>query len=446
MSGINDLAPMADASVTRSRRNTGRFLVLLDTDDMERGLTALHSRAGLASAEHVRGMDASSRAEALSGAGTVVLDDLGVAIVEANPDQRGALRTAVAAVPSLLRVEPERVLYAAPTNDYLRGYQDGVADAIYRVTGPIDGTVGQSGPQRAQAIPAPEWDESRVTWGVQEVLGTETRYTGQQVGVAVLDTGADLNHPDFSSRIAGAESFVPEEVVDDGSPSGHGTHCVGTACGPKVPAGGPRYGVAPEVEIYVGKVLSNQEWGEEGWVLSGIDWAVREKNIKIVSMSLSQPVGPDEAYSVIFEGIARRALRRGTLIVAAAGNESERPLLIAPVGHPANCPSVLAVGAIARDRTIAPFSCAGLNPDGGTIDLVAPGVDVLSASVGGGYRRLSGTSMATPHVAGVAALFWQQKGTNWTAQEIKNLLKSNARPMGLSEPDGGSGLVQAPLG
>jgi subtilisin len=130
-------------------------------------------------------------------------------------------------------------------------------------------------------------------------------------------------------------------------------------------------------------------------------------------------------------------------MVAAAGNDSVRPSLVAPVGNPAACASVLAVAAVDPRGRTAPFSSG--NSDGlGEIDLAAPGVGVLSAWPGGGVQRLSGTSMATPHVAGVAALY-AQASPQLTGQALWDRLRATAQPLpGLARSDVGSGLVQAP--
>lgn len=130
------------------------------------------------------------------------------------------------------------------------------------------------------------------------------------------------------------------------------------------------------------------------------------------------------------------------MIVAAAGNDSSRPGTVQPVGHPANCPSILAVAALASDHSLARFSNAGINPDGGQVDIAGPGVDVLSSWPEPlGYRRISGTSMATPHVAGVLALLaGANPGAN--AAELKALLLSSARRLPLASADVGAGIVQ----
>ncbi|AFK62087.1 hypothetical protein TKWG_08655 [Advenella kashmirensis WT001] len=134
----------------------------------------------------------------------------------------------------------------------------------------------------------------------------------------------------------------------------------------------------------------------------------------------------------------------GTLIIAAAGNESQRPDHIAPVSHPANCPSIVAVAAVDEHMAIAPFSSGGLQGDGGQIDIAAPGVDVLSSWPGTeNYNTISGTSMATPFVAGVAALF-AESDPAVRGSVLRDRIVQNARPLPLPQRDVGRGLVQAP--
>ncbi|MFE6963098.1 S8 family serine peptidase [Streptomyces sp. NPDC057696] len=441
MSDEYSVTAMADKGVGKNVEYTGRYLVLLDQDDPKAGLDALSSGAGVSVAAYVQAGESATRA--LQEGGTVILEDLGIALVEAlEGEQRLALEATIASTPTLVGAEPERVLHAykedtaAHPVEYYEGYLHGVADLVERVRG-----NGQVDSSLAQAAAGPVWSEAQATWGLQAILATETALTGAGVGVAILDTGINEAHPDLVGRVRQSMSFVPGQAVDDGH--GHGTHCAGTACGPRSPATGPRYGVACEASIYVAKVLNNQGRGSDGQILDGINWAMNQDEVQVISMSLGGAVALGAGFSRIYERAARRCLRQGKVIVAAAGNESRRPQDLQPVGMPANCPSVLAVGAIAPDFTIAPFSCAGLNPNGGGVDLAGPGVDVLSTWRDGGYRRLSGTSMATPHVAGVVALLREQNPSA-TAAQIVTLLRAGARDLGLSVSDAGRGLVQAP--
>jgi subtilisin family serine protease len=140
--------------------------------------------------------------------------------------------------------------------------------------------------------------------------------------------------------------------------------------------------------------------------------------------------------------VARVALQTGTLIVAAAGNESERQFgVIKPVGHPANCPSVLSVAALDNDLRVADFSCGGINLNGGQVDIAAPGVDIYSSWKGKKHNTISGTSMATPFVAGIAALLWE-KYPKATPADIWMKLVQMARRLNLPSSDVGAGLAQ----
>ncbi|GLY03926.1 S8 family serine peptidase [Actinoplanes sp. NBRC 101535] len=404
---------------------TGSYVVLLAEDDTDAGIAAMEESVG------TRATDAG----ALGGDAVVVFDEIGVAVVTPGTDRQESMLAAAAASPAVLAVEPERFLY--PVGDYLSGYADGVNDLVARLRG-----SAAAGPVTAPGTGtgvAP-LDESRATWGLQATRVLESCRTGNGVRVAVLDTGMAPNHPDFADRIVKRMSFVPGEDADD--QHGHGTHCVGTACGSRDPKTLPRYGVAPQSEIFAGKVLGNSGRGTDRGILAGIDWAVTE-GCRVISMSLGAPARLGDTYSKVYEEVARRAQAKGTIIVAAAGNESRRPGVVNPVGHPANCPSIMAVAAVGPDQSVAWFSCSGQNPDGGQVDVAAPGVDVLSSVAPDGYRRLSGTSMATPHVAGILALL-AEADPGATPAELWVRLQAGAKRLQAPSADVGAGLVQAP--
>jgi subtilisin family serine protease len=400
-----DDADRADEGVdAQPGQYTRACLVLLAEGDVAEGLDALRSGAGIRTAAHIGAGNPTAALDGLADGDAVVFDQLGVAVVAAEPDRREALLRSGAASTAVLAVEQARIVYALAN--------------------------GRSAP-----------DERVATWGLQATHAADSRFTGDGVGVAVLDTGLTPVHRDFTDRVVKKESFVPGETVDDGH--GHGTHCIGTACGPREPTHPPRYGVAGGAAVYAGKVLNNEGYGTDTFILAGMNWAIGE-GCRVISLSLGSPAEGGDTYSQVYEQVARRARRRGTVIVAAAGNESRRPERVASVGHPANCPSILAVAAVAADLSVAPFSCAGLNPDGGLVDIAAPGVSVLSAyPEPTAYRRLSGTSMATPHVAGILALLAQAHPGATAAELVDRLLRS-ARPLPLPSSDVGAGLAQAP--
>jgi len=264
-------------------------------------------------------------------------------------------------------------------------------------------------------------------------------FSGAGISVAVLDTGFDPTHPDFAGRAVTVKSFIAGEGPEDGH--GHGTHCIGTSCGPKSPGTGPRYGVAYGASIFAGKVLSNAGSGSDGGILAGIDWAITQ-GCAVISMSLGADVPRvHPPYTVA----GRRALEKGTLIVAAAGNNAMRTQLnFGFVGTPANSPYIVAVAALNQQLDVSFFSARTLaDVKGGQVDLAGPGFQVYSSwPMPTRYRSISGTSMATPHVAGVAALWAEATGYRGSAlwstltQESKRLLAPSL--------DVGSGLVLAP--
>lgn len=282
-------------------------------------------------------------------------------------------------------------------------------------------------------------DTETETWGIRAVRASDSRFTGKGIRIAILDTGIYKEHTDLSGRKIVTKKFV--DNASDGDSDGHGTHCTGIACGFR-DSNGMRYGVAYESDIYSAKVLNDEGEGTDGGILAGIEWAISQK-CRVISMSLGAPAAIGEPYSQTYETVAVRAMNLGSLIVAAAGNESMRPSYVAPVGHPANCPSIMAVGAIDSRLGIAYFSCGGINPNGGQVDITAPGVGIYSMiNSENGHAEWDGTSMATPFVSGVAGLLFEGN-RNATPLEIWSMLMQQARRLELSSIDAGAGLVQA---
>lgn len=284
-----------------------------------------------------------------------------------------------------------------------------------------------------------------ATWGIKAVGADLSPYNGEGVDICILDTGFYKDHPDFEGRMITGKSFVAgEDWFIDGN--GHGTHCAGTAAGYINIATGIRYGVAYKANIAIAKVLADNGSGSTSNIIDAIDNAI-EKGYKILSMSLGSPVQIGESPSIIFEHIGKKALQNNCLIIAAAGNDSNRPNLPRPVSSPANAESIMAIAAIDKNLKIANFSNAGINAsDGGRVDISAPGVGVYSAFSQNApgqvlHKQLNGTSMATPHAAGIAALYCQAM-PNATATEI--WLKLEKRSKQLANQllrDVGQGLV-----
>jgi subtilisin len=234
--------------------------------------------------------------------------------------------------------------------------------------------------------------------------------------VAVLDTGVDCGHEDFAGGcVYGANFASPGQAFDD---HGHGTHVAGII-GARANGVGT-IGVAPESTIYAVKVLAANGSGSLSWVAAGIDWAV-QNGIDVINMSLSAAI----TSQALSDAVAA-AQAAGVVVVSAAGNSG----CCNTVGYPAKLPGSLAVGAVDASDAIASFSSTG--PE---VDVVAPGVAVRAPVPTGtcalcdpsGYRLLSGTSMATPHVAGVAALLMSRGRAAW---EVRNLITNTARDLG----------------
>ena len=309
-------------------------------------------------------------------------------------------------------------------------------------------------------------------WGIAAVGADRSRYTGAGTVVAVLDTGIDRSHPAFAGVTLVEQDF---SGGGDGDRAGHGTHCAGTIFGRDVD--GARIGVARGVErALIGKILDDRGNGGSDWAFRGIQWAVSE-GAQVISMSIgfdfpgvvaqftSEGWPVELATSVALEAYrgnlrmfdalmamirAQEALGRGTVVVAAAGNESRRnvsPDFEIAASLPAAAEGVVSVGAVSAQPegwTIAPFS--NTFPQ-----LCAPGVAVVSAAAGATTRPMSGTSMACPHVAGVAALWWEHvraAGLPPRAISVVSKTLASARTAGFAPAtdvaDRGVGMATAP--
>lgn len=315
------------------------------------------------------------------------------------------------------------------------------------------------------ATPAPE------TWGVKAVRAPESPFDGSGITIAVLDTGIDPNHPAFANVTLVQQNFTTEDPNDL---HGHGTHCAGTIFGADV--NGTRIGIARNVErALIGKVLG-EGGGSSGTLAKAIQWALQE-GAHVISMSLGidfpgyvdwlvkengMDVNPATSMALeeyranvnLFTELARfvqayGSFGQGAIIVAASGNESKRPSYEISVAPPAAGTGILAVGALGQSDNgliVAGFS-------NNQADVAAPGVDIQSAEANStGLVSMSGTSMATPHVAGVAAL-WAQRQLQMTGRvENQSLMaqlvaSGTYAPLaqGAEEDDVGTGIVQVPL-
>jgi subtilisin len=405
---------------------TGRYLLVLGDDlmgdDDTAARTAVRELTGLSEVTSTRDSAAAS-----GDVRPTLFGGLGIAVAELTSAQLATAR----ADSRLLGVEPERVQRAIGdlSEEYLRGFADAAQF--------LHGKAGGAAPGAGGVGTAQFGDTDQATWGLQATGVLEAKETGKGVAVAVLDTGLDLAHPDFAGREIQSRSFVDGQQVQD--VQGHGTHTAGTTAGPLAPTTGRRYGIAHEATLLVGKVLGDDGSGSDAQILEGIDWAITS-GAKVISMSLGADVNE---VSAAYENAGKRALDAGCLIVAAAGNNAERGTgNVGFVGVPANSPSIMAVAAVDRNLAIADFSAASSQVPGGQVDIAGPGVDVYSSwPQPQNTNTISGTSMATPHVSGIAAL-WVQRGV--TGQQLWTQLVQAAQRLELPSSDVGSGLVRAP--
>jgi subtilisin family serine protease len=422
-------------------QTTGRFVVVFKANGggrLESAKATLANVAGLrnivASSDYENGAVAAGDA---AGANAVHFEKLGIALVTGEDSVQALAATASDADSAILAIEPEYVAY--PSDDsglaYLRGYRDAVNHLFDQLT------AGGSAGGQAEALSTSFQDTDQFTWGLQAVGVPATRSTGQGIKVAILDTGLDLTHPDFQGRAITSETFSGVPVQDV---FGHGTHCAGTACGPqRPPTGVRRYGVAPNAQIFIGKVFDNRTprpGAATGNVIAGLEWAMTN-GCRVVSMSLGIPINQQVMQ---YETPIRRALQAGTLVIAAAGNNANRPANNGFVEPPANADGALAVAAVDRHLQIARFSARSsqLTGIGGIVNVAGPGVAVFSSFPAGRHGLSDGTSMATPHVAGLAALWAEATGEAGAA--LWNRVVSSAKPLTLPSADVGSGLAQAP--
>lgn len=423
---------------------TGRFLVTMSPGSQRSLIKSLKDIASIEAATTADFEKSENALEGAGNAGALIFEYLNIAVISGEDAEKiQSLEMAVADdSSSVMAVEPEEYVQAlsddgyltAAGRAYLRGYRDGVLDWSKRMLGEEEEIDGEPAPAQTYA------DNHQFTWGLQATRVNTSSATGAGIRVAVLDTGMDLAHPDFAGRAMIHASFIAGQPVQD--LHSHGTHCVGTVAGDRQRAGGMRrYGCARESIILAGKVLSNQGSGQDAGILAGINWAI-QKGARVISMSLGSPVAVGQTHKVAYENAGRAALNAGSLIIAAAGNSGSHPQYY-PVGSPANAPSIMAVAAVDQSLRRASFSCRGVNPNGGELDIAGPGVDVFSSvPMAARYGLKSGTSMATPHVAGIAALWAQRTGLRGAA--LRQRLLSSSLNIGQSAQLVGRGLVQAP--
>lgn len=265
---------------------------------------------------------------------------------------------------------------------------------------------------------------------------------GEGVVVAVLDTGCQADHPDLKNRIIGGRNFSEDYNSNANfftDNNGHGTHVAGTIAADG--SGGGLVGVAPEAKLLICKVLNGDGSGSYESIIQGIEYAINwegpeGEKVRIINMSLGGSVDDPILHEVI-----KKAVDHNILVVCAAGNSGDADETTFEYDYPASYNEVIEIGAVDYGGDLAYFSNNNTE-----IDCVAPGVDIISTYPGSQYADLSGTSMASPHVAGALALLIQKSekefGRSMTEAELYAQLIKHTRTLGFLKSSEGNGLVK----
>lgn len=398
---------------------TGRYLVTFKEGAAEEGMQSLGAQ-GMRVADAREFTDQAVTLENVGDADAVAFPEIGVALVGGDAAQaRGMSVQMEAATDSAIEsIDPEYFMFPANSPaEYLHGFLR-AAETIAK-----DLLEGGGGP--AQAGTEVDAQVLGATWGLIACKVPPSLRSGVGIKVAVLDTGFDLGHPDFGGRSITGQTFVGQPVQDL---NGHGTHTTGTATGPKAPAGStPRYGIGFRTSIFSGKVLTNSGTGSQAAVLAGMNWAIANR-CPVISMSLGAQIGVQASYTAA----GQAALNNGCLIIAAAGNAASS------TGAPGNSPTIMSVASL--DQNLSPSSFSNF----GKVEIAGPGRDVFSSWFRPiKYKTISGTSMATPHVAGCAAL-WAETSAALRGINLWRKLQASAKHLAFPATRVGAGLVQAP--
>ncbi|MDD2401542.1 MAG: S8 family peptidase [Clostridia bacterium] len=271
--------------------------------------------------------------------------------------------------------------------------------------------------------PIPSQGSSKTGWGINRIGAPAVwnKLNKKRVRVGIIDTGIDYNHPDLANNIKGGISTLDEhhQFMDD---YGHGTHVAGI-----IGSSGNMIGINPYVDIYAVKAFDKKGKGNLSDIIEGLDWLLR-RQVDVINMSFSTEETNDTFYRVI-----EKVYASGIVMVGAAGNDGKKN----SVNYPARFSHVLAVSATDRNDNLASFSSTG--PE---INFCAPGLDIPSAWIGGGYEEKSGTSFAAPHITGTVVDIINYFGS-LNPSEIRNIMVQNAvRLTKLNGEQQGAGLVE----
>jgi subtilisin family serine protease len=378
----------------------------------------------------VEGTNRAARAQAAKDMGLNVTDDLDslqVAVLEAAGDVAPQEVTRARKHPTVYMVEEDvyqNWLLEAPASVNSAPFPS-VESAFEALARPrrAPAPAPTPTPSAPLAGAAPSGD---APWGVARVNAPAAWSTGQGQGVkvAVIDTGIDCTHPDLKCDFGSGVNIVDPSAqpMDDNE---HGTHVSGTIAGRG--KGGP-LGVAPKATLIPVKVLDAQGSGNLSDIIKGINWAT-SAGVDVINMSLGGPTG-----SPALQRAVKAAISAGIVVVCAAGNSGPNP---DTVGFPAGYPGVIAVAASDKNDQVAKFSSRG-----DAVAFIAPGVAILSTIPGGGTASLSGTSMAAPHVAGLAALA-VERGARGSSGTRAAFSAAATKLAGLASTEQGDGMIDA---
>ncbi|HDR7607664.1 S8 family peptidase [Bacillus mycoides] len=285
-----------------------------------------------------------------------------------------------------------------------------------------------------------------VTYGLDLIKAREvweSSKKGEGIVIAVLDTGCDTNHPDLEGAIIGGYNFTDDDNGDTEKIMdyrGHGTHVAGTIAARENGIG--VIGIAPKSQLLILKTMNKSGRGSYSNVINAIRYAIawrgpNNERVSIINMSLGGTLHDEELYSAI-----KDARKHGILLVVAAGNDGDGKGDTFEINYPGFYQEVIQVGSVGQDLTLSSFSNTNIN-----LDFVAPGNLVLSTFLDGKYAKLSGTSMATPHVTGAIALILNLVPTfdhnpTLTSFIAYSYLLEHAKKLGYSATEEGNGLIQ----
>jgi subtilisin family serine protease len=300
-------------------------------------------------------------------------------------------------------------LRAEPAVAYVE--EDGICEAV--------GKPGGSGGK-----PAPSQPAETTPWGITRVGAPVSGNTGAGIHVAIIDTGIDLDHPDLAAHVGAGVNYVNSSNAPDDD-NGHGSHVSGTIGAIDNTIG--VVGVAPDCTLHPVKVLDRRGSGYWSAVAAGVSWAA-DNGMQVANMSIGGSVGASA-----LEAACDSATAAGVVLCVAAGNEGDGNLATTEISYPGAYASCIAVGATASSDGLASFSNTG-----SWVDVSGPGVSVFSTYKGASYATLNGTSMATPHASGIAALLWGVVAEP-TAASVRAELESRCQDAGPSGFDNGWG-------